>query len=95
MPNLPTRPRLRKDDWLGAAGVFLIVVLSTFPVTIPFALIQEARLALRVSNGVAIVMLFLAGYAFGRLASHRPLGMGLAMVILGVTLVAITISLGG
>jgi VIT1/CCC1 family predicted Fe2+/Mn2+ transporter len=95
VPNLPTRPRLRKDDWLGAAGVFLIVVLSTFPVTIPFALIQEARLALRVSNGVAIVMLFLAGYAFGRLASHRPLGMGLAMVILGVTLVAITISLGG
>ena len=95
VPNLPTRPRLRKDDWLGAVGVFLIVVLSTFPVVIPFALIREARLALRVSNGVAIGMLFLAGYAFGRHAGHRPLGMGLAMVILGVVLVAITISLGG
>ena len=95
VPNLPTRPRLRRDDWLGAVGVFLIVVLSTFPVVIPFALIREARLALRVSNGIAIVMLFLAGYAFGRHAGHRPLGMGLAMVILGVVLVAITISLGG
>ena len=40
-------------------------------------------------------MLFLTGYAFGRHAGHRPLGMGLAMVILGVVLVAITISLGG
>jgi VIT1/CCC1 family predicted Fe2+/Mn2+ transporter len=95
VPNLPTQPRLRKDDWLGAVGVFLIVVLSTFPVAIPFALIREARLALRVSNGIAIVMLFLAGYAFGRHAGHRPLGMGLTMVILGVVLVAITISLGG
>ena len=95
VPNLPSRPRLRKDDWLGAIGVFLIVVLATFPVAIPFALIRDARLALRVSNGIAIVMLFLTGYAFGRQAGHRPLGMGLAMVILGVVLVAITISLGG
>ena len=95
VPDLPSRPRLRKDDWLGAIGVFLIVVLTTFPVAIPFALIRDARLALRVSNGIAIVMLFLAGYAFGRQAGHRPLGMGLAMVTLGVVLVAITISLGG
>ena len=95
VPDLPSRPRLRKDDWLGAIGVFLIVVLTTAPVAIPFALIRDARLALRVSNGIAIVMLFLAGYAFGRQAGHRPLGMGLAMVTLGVVLVAITISLGG
>ena len=77
VPDLPSRPRLRKDDWLGAIGVFLIVVLTTFPVAIPFALIRDARLALRVSNGIAIVMLFLAGYAFGRQAGHRPLGMEL------------------
>ena len=95
VPDLPSRPRLRKDDWLGAIGVFLIVVLTTVPVAIPFALIRDAQLALRVSNGIAIVMLFLAGYAFGRQAGHRPLGMGLAMVTLGVVLVAITISLGG
>lgn len=95
LPNLPSRPRLQKDDWLGAIGVFLIVVLATFPVAIPFALISDARLALRVSNGIAIAMLFLTGYAFGRQAGHRPLGMGLAMVFLGGVMVAITISLGG
>ena len=95
LPDLPSRPRLRKDDWLGAVGVFLVVVLATFPVAIPFAVISDARLALRVSNTIAIVMLFLAGYAFGRHSGHRPLAMGLAMVFLGSVLVAITISLGG
>jgi hypothetical protein len=95
LPNLPSRPRLQKDDWLGAIGVFLIVVAATFPVVIPFALISEPRHALRVSNGIAIAMLFLTGYAFGRLAGHRPWGMGLAMVLLGGVMVAITISLGG
>jgi VIT family len=95
LPDLPSRPRLRKEDWLGAVSVFFIVVVATFPVTIPFALIIDARLALRVSNGIAIAMLFLTGYAFGRQAGLRPLGMGLAMVCLGSVMVAITIFLGG
>jgi hypothetical protein len=93
--DFPVRPLLRKDDWLGALGIFLIVVLATLPVLIPFAVITNARPALRVSNGVAIVMLFLTGYAFGRHTGHRPAKMGIAMVILGGVLVGITILLGG
>ncbi len=93
--DLPPRPRLGKNDWLGALAVFLIVVLATLPIVIPFALIENARQALRVSNGIAIVMLFLTGYAFGYHAGHRPLMMGVSMVILGAAMVAITISLGG
>jgi hypothetical protein len=93
--DLPPCPRFRKDDWLGALAVFLIVVLATLPVIFPFALIENARRALRVSNGIAIGMLFLTGYAFGRCSSHRPLRMAAAMVILGGAMVAITISLGG
>jgi VIT family len=95
LPDPPSRPRLRKDDWLGAVGVFLIVVLATLPVAIPFAVINDARLALRVSNAIAIVMLFLAGYAFGRHSGRRPLAMGFAMVFLGSVMVGITIFLGG
>jgi hypothetical protein len=95
LAGLPPRPRLRITDWLGALGVFLIVVLATLPVIIPFAVIEDAKRALRVSNGIAIVMLFVTGYAFGRIAGHRPLGMAASMVILGAAMVAITISLGG
>ena len=91
----PARPRLAKDDWLGALGICLLVFLSTFPVAIPFLFIDDARLALRVSNAVAIAMLFLCGYAFGRYAGLRPWATGLGMVAIGGALVAITIALGG
>jgi VIT1/CCC1 family predicted Fe2+/Mn2+ transporter len=95
LPEPPARPRLVKSDWLAAGGVFLIVFLSTFPVVIPFIVIHDPRLALRVSNGVAVVMLFLAGYRLGRYAGHRPCRMGLAMVAVGGALVGITIAVGG
>ena len=93
--GLPTCPHFRRNDWFGAADVFLIVVLTTLPVLVPFVLVHSARPALRVSNGVAIVLLFLTGYAFGLHSGHRPVRMGLSMVILGGVMVAITISLGG
>ena len=50
---------------------------------------------MRVSNAIAIGLLFLSGYAFGRIAEYRPWLTGLAMVVLGSALVAITMALGG
>jgi VIT family len=95
LPEPPDHRRLRKDDWLGALGVFLLVFLSTFPVVIPFIFMHHAGPALRVSNAVAIVMLFLTGYAFGRLAGRKPWMVGISMVVLGLILVGMTIALGG
>jgi VIT1/CCC1 family predicted Fe2+/Mn2+ transporter len=56
---------------------------------------RSAGPALRVSNAVAIVMLFLTGYAFGRLTGRHPWLVGILMVILGSILVGMTIMLGG
>jgi VIT1/CCC1 family predicted Fe2+/Mn2+ transporter len=95
LPEPPVRPRLVKQDFLGAAGVFLIVFLSTFPVVIPFIFMHHGLRALRISNAIALVMLFLCGYWLGRCAGHRPWRMGFAMVIVGSVLVAVTIALGG
>ena len=72
MPEPPARRRLRKDDWLAAVGVFLLVFLSTFPVVIPFMFFKDVTRALRISNGVAIVMLFLSGYGFADYAGLHP-----------------------
>jgi hypothetical protein len=91
----PASPRLTESDWLGALGICLLSFLSTFPIVIPFLLIGDARLALRVSNVVAIAILFLCGYMFGRCAGFRPMAMGVAMVALGCTLVGVAIALGG
>ena len=87
--------RLLREDWIGAAAVFLLVFLSTFPVVIPFTFISEAGRALRISNAIALTMLFGTGYAFGRCAGYRPLKMGIAIVIVSTVLVGITMALGG
>lgn len=88
-------PKLHANDYLAAVAVFLWVFVSTLPVVIPFVVIEDVARALRVSNGVAITMLFLCGYSLGRYASLRPIRTGLAMAAIGMVLVAITIALGG
>jgi VIT1/CCC1 family predicted Fe2+/Mn2+ transporter len=95
LPEPPARARLGREDWLGALGVFLLVVTATFPVAVPFMFMQDAGAALRVSNLVAIVILFMLGWAFGRVSGYRPWLVGLSMVFLGVALVGMTIALGG
>ncbi len=95
LPEPSGHLRLRKKEWLGAAGVFLLVFISTFPVAMPFIFMQNAAQARLVSNAIAIVMLFGLGYAFGRCAGRSPWIMGITMVFLGVVLVALTKALGG
>jgi len=87
---------LRGEDFLAAFGIFLLVVLATFPVALPFLVFHDAPLAMRVSQGVAVVMLFGAGFALGRHAGHRrPIVTGSAMALLGVALIASVKALGG
>jgi VIT1/CCC1 family predicted Fe2+/Mn2+ transporter len=95
LPEPPARPHLEGDDWLGAAGVFCLVFLSTLPVILPFVLLSEPALALRLSNLIAVCMLFLTGYIFGRSTGHRPLLLGCAMVLVGASLSGVAIALGG
>jgi hypothetical protein len=95
MNDLPPSPKLTKEDWLGALAVFLLVFLSTFPIVIPFLIFRNVHLALRVSNLVALVMLFVTGSWLARHGGHNPLWTGLTMMALGVVLVGITIALGG
>jgi len=95
LPEPPPHPRLSLSDWRGALGVFLLVFLSTFPVALPFIFLQSAPLAMRGSNAIAIAMLFLAGFAYGRCVGRSPWLVGLSMVGLGGLLATLTIALGG
>jgi hypothetical protein len=95
MNDLPPSPKLIRDDWLGALAVFLLVFFSTFPIVIPFLIFRNVHLALRTSNLIALVMLFITGSWLARHGGHNPLWTGLTMMLLGVVLVGITIALGG
>jgi hypothetical protein len=87
--------RMSLQDLRGALGVFLLVFLSTLPVVLPFVLIADLQLAKRVSAAIAIAMLFLCGYGWGRYGGISPWWSGLVMVVLGVVVEAIVIALGG
>ena len=56
---------------------------------------DNAQMALRISNVVAVVSLFFCGVIFARYAGLRPWPTGLTMVVVGAALVGIAIALGG
>ena len=95
LPEPAGRAKLEREDYLGALGVFLLVFLTTFPVIIPFVLTQDARLALRISNAIALLLLLYGGYMLGKYSGHRPWRTAIAMVGIGVVIVVVTIALGG
>ena len=87
---------LGRDDYLAALGVFLLVVAATFPVVLPFMLMQDAALAMNVSRSVTLTMLFFVGWALGRHAVHpQPLRIGIAMLLFGAVLIGVVMALGG
>ena len=86
---------LRTDDFKGAFGVFLIVIVTTFPVVLPFIFVRDASVAMRLSNAIAIAMLALIGIGYARVSGLSPLLIGTATVLFGAMLVSLTIALGG
>jgi VIT1/CCC1 family predicted Fe2+/Mn2+ transporter len=95
MTDVPQHPTLRWSDLQAALGIFFIVVASTFPVVLPFALIDDVGSAKLVSRLVALAMLFAGGLALGRYAGYGSWKVGLMMAGLGTAVVAAVMALGG
>ena len=93
-PHLIER-RIFGKDFKTGLGIFLLVFLSTFPVAIPFALINKVQLALRVSNAIAILLLFIGGWILARYGGFNKFRTGLYLALIGIGMVFLTISLGG
>ena len=94
-PDSPEHSVWNRRDLTGAFAVFLLVFLSTVPISLPFLLFPGAGFAMRASNAIAIAMLFGMGWTLGKHTGRSGWRAGLAMVCLGLVLVAITIALGG
>jgi VIT1/CCC1 family predicted Fe2+/Mn2+ transporter len=95
MPELPERPKLNLNDLLAALAIFVLVVAVTFPVVLPFAVLDDVGTAKNVSRAVALVMLFAGGLGLGRYAGYGGWKAGLVMVGLGSLLVLAINLLGG
>jgi VIT1/CCC1 family predicted Fe2+/Mn2+ transporter len=89
------RALLDRRQYLDGLLVFLLVALSTFPIVLPFMLVDDALHALRLSNALGVLTLFVSGYLLGRRAGGKGWHFGMAMAAIGSALVGIIILLGG
>ena len=86
---------LTKDDLYGALACFWLVFVSCLPAAVPFFIFSQPRFALRVSNLLLLVMLFLVGQKWAQYAGTNRFAAGSAMVTIGLILVGVAILLGG
>jgi VIT1/CCC1 family predicted Fe2+/Mn2+ transporter len=87
---------LRPRDFLEALAIFLMVVVATFPVVVPFMLTSDVAQAMRISRAITLAMLFVAGFALGRHAGYaRPWRTGALMAVFGAVLITVVKALGG
>jgi len=88
-----TRPT--RDELWGGVAVFILVSATTVPAVVPFLLIDNVRLALRVSNGLLLALLFLTGFRWAAVTNINRWRFGFAVALGGVVMVAIAEALGG
>ncbi len=89
------RAEFHGRDLSAAIGIFLIVVLSTFPVALPFVLLDDVREALLLSRALTLAMLFGGGVTLAQHAGYPAWKGGLLLVGLGVALTLAIVALGG
>lgn len=83
------------QELAAAGGIVVLVFVSTFPLVIPFLLMSDALIALRISHGVAVVMLFVLGWRVGKWAGASPGWSGSILALVGVALAVACVALGG
>jgi VIT1/CCC1 family predicted Fe2+/Mn2+ transporter len=86
---------VHREDLLGGVTVALVILVATLPIVAPYLVVSDPDLAVRLSNGIALTMLFLLGAWWGRVVGGRSLRIGAGLTLIGLVLVLITIGLGG
>lgn len=87
---------IEREDLMGALATVLVAIVAILPAVVPFLFVADnPLLALRLSNGIAILMLFGIGWRWAREVGARPLLAGATLALLGVVMVVVAIPLGG
>jgi hypothetical protein len=92
----PVQPnRVRREDLLGGLAAGWLVFACSFPAVLPFLVIDDPWIALRVSNVILLGLLFAVGWRAARQTLAKPWLAGVTFLLVGVLLVALAIPLGG
>lgn len=86
----------QRDDLVEALGSALIAVVAIVPSLVPLWLLRDDPLpAMRISNVVSFIMLFVLGYRWGTYTGSNPWKTGALLFFAGVILMSIAMPLGG
>ena len=90
----PRRIGLTREDITGALAHVLVALISVLPSLAPLALLgKNFELAIFVSNLVSFIVLFIAGYHWGKYTGSNPWRTGLLLMAVAVIMVLIAILL--
>ena len=95
LPDSALQVRLTTRHLKKSLMIFFLMFISTFPIVIPFIFIRDTQLALRISNMIAIVLMFFCGWSLAKYVGSNKWLMSFGMTLVGIVLVLITIALGG
>jgi len=94
--KLPSRKvRLTRADAYAAVAVFMSVFVATLPATLPYLVIGDPMIALRISNALQIAVLFWVGFHWAGYTRVNPWIAGASVTLIGISLVAVAMALGG
>jgi VIT1/CCC1 family predicted Fe2+/Mn2+ transporter len=91
----PVAASVDRSDFLGGFSSAFVILLATAPILVPYLVIPEPRLAVRISEVIAVGLLFLLGARWAHVVGANPLKVGFSLTLVGGALVVITILLGG
>jgi VIT1/CCC1 family predicted Fe2+/Mn2+ transporter len=92
----PRPVRIKREDLYGALGSLIVSLLAMLPSITPLVLLRgNPDVALRASNVISFIVLFVCGYFWGRHTGSRPWRTGLLLMLAGAAMVMIAIPLGG
>ena len=87
--------RLDGQDVRAALLIWLLVFAATLPLVLPFLFIEDPQTALRVSQLIAVAILFSQGLRLGRWMGVAAWKAGVGFAAAGVVIDAACIALGG
>lgn len=95
LPEPPARAFLLWGDVKNSLLILFLVFACTFPVAVPFLFEIDVFLAMRISNGIVLLLLFGFGVIRGGQTGYGRIVFGLLLALIGAALVGITMALGG
>ena len=91
----PHRVRIRRSDVMGGVASGVLVLVSTLPGAVPFMVMHHPVRALRTSNLILVVLLFLCGFLWARFTGLNRWFSGLVTMLTGLSLVGVSKLIGG